>query len=382
MIHPFCIESIKGRGNGLIASRNIVAGELIYCEKPWSWCSKSSNFGLDSQQITYCYQCGKQFPENEHISCPLGCRLKFCNESCYIKSVKTDGHLWLCSSIKDRSLSQLDDCNSALQAHGKYFILALKEYAKLAQKFIDSSSSSCSSKAKAKAQAKATTTPMDAAKELLESFHTGDSLKCLHAIRTSSLLVDEGLFEDLIAPAYFESFLKEPLSIFKQIFTPYNSEWKGNNILAEEFISSDLFSQAFIRKLIGIFMCNTLTIGVDYETEPCVSITSGPTVTAGGPLVGTGLYYLYSKMNHACVCNTYNGTGASIAEVSVYARRDITVGDELTTSYLHISNPHEVSRKMRNRSLKQYLFDCVCPLCEAQSVQGGGDDDDDSDDDY
>eukprot|EP00941_MAST-03F_sp_MAST-3F-sp1_P003671 g3671.t1 len=71
------------------------------------------------------------------------------------------------------------------------------------------------------------------------------------------------------------------------------------------------------------------------------------------------IYRLGSKMNHSCVANTAtNGLG------NVWALRDITEGEELTTNYLGDSMAPTYYRQ--RKLLASKLFICGCSLCSTQ----------------
>lgn len=282
--------------------------------------------------------------------------------------------------------------------------------------------------------------------------------------------LDDFIFESIISPTYYATYLAYPLQLIKQILS-YIGSWNigyDNYIsyqqnhqsqlqgqpeslqssmncdqqhiqnLSEVFLESDLFSEIFFSKLMGIFICNNLemqyldipytptnltTIYGEIKDETgdiqSVNILTPVPVTVvesedsqdyqvgnddrrqvsenhtshGDTGHGTGLFSTYSKMNHSCVCNTYNvmntnihsNTKNTIGIVSVYASTVIHKGEEITTSYLHVgdvvdggqvplqhrkTNMHSsLPLEDRQNGLLQYLFTCSCPLCVSQILE-------------
>jgi hypothetical protein len=134
---------------------------------------------------------------------------------------------------------------------------------------------------------------------------------------------------------------------------------------ALNFIHSELFSPMFLRQLMGTFICNNHGIQVrgnnsnditdndieavsssninEHNTTIISSETSmldNSSVVSGDinsnnheilsdnhVLLGSGIYPTYSKMNHNCECNTYNGSKGYTVTIDIYAKRDIIAGN-------------------------------------------------------
>jgi hypothetical protein len=191
--------------------------------------------------------------------------------------------------------------------------------------------------------------------------------------------------------------------------------------MAQEFLSSEVFSEMFFRNLMGIFSLNNLTVSIDLNSTThnhiistnIVSIDRNYSVnsmTSSNQLIlstfstsmttlnndstkygsneltnnhmnshhneketfemrenltGTGLYSKYSKLNHSCVPNTTNVSRG--VEVLVYACRNINCGEEITTSYLE-TNELLLSTRKRAKKLSKYLFICSCSLCSTEKI--------------
>lgn len=207
-----------------------------------------------------------------------------------------------------------------------------------------------------------------------EDFQMIDYCRTEHAARSgisAVTLASEDLFLTLIAPAFYDSYLAGPMEIFKEVFTTSpiwdNVKNTFSCNLAKNFLDSGIFEPLYFRNIMGIFVTNNLQIMSTHTGENNIELV----------LNGTGIYSTYSKMNHACICNTTNGGGFEQAKVIVSALKDIEIGEEITTSYLHCLNPNEISRKKRCTALSQYLFVCECILCEEQKLNENSDDDSD-----
>ncbi len=358
----FNIELIDGKGNGLIALRDISKREIIFKEKPFVWEFKSK-YNEAKKQVKLCHLCGaylshakidpvKCFHSNEN-----GCNALYCSEECR-ESDKNRGHKWICkesNSFTHSLIKQLEDFDE-----NGHFRLCLYVYCMIAKVYEETNISNDN----------VFFSPIEAAEQVLNGFHMADFCKIMKAIRDNTLEVNDDLFHNIIAPAYFVSYLNGGYEIIKEIMKDPSS-WKShdaNDELLTKFMSSDIFSESYFRNIMGAFLSNNLEIKIILENNEM--------------LIGSGLYSTYSKMNHSCECNTivetdlYCGT-----EVIVIAARDIKKGEEIMTTYLH-EDPKLYAVKHRKRDLIQYLFHCKCNLCTIEESEGGGEDDDASQEDY
>eukprot|EP01038_Epipyxis_sp_PR26KG_P012949 gene12949-17363_t len=273
---------------------------------------------------------------------------------------------------------------------------------------------------------------MEISENMLSKFHNEDFTRTIHCYRTGQSPVDinPNIFEELIFPAYFSAHLQEPLLLCKQILNDDSNImlWgEGDHSLGtqrlSQFMSSDVFSDHYISKIIGTFAVNCLDIsipspmddvykhllssydnntgtGVNEDIEGLIApfllndsklyhflrqywsgIVHAPSNLVFDGLHGSGLYSSFSKMNHSCDCNTVS-QGSNLASVTVIARRDIATNEEITTSYIHDNTANHnstsanMTKKMRHRELRQYLFECDCLKCQNEN------NDDDSDGSY
>jgi len=438
----FSITQLK-HGNGLIANRVIKKGEEIFSETPWVWSAKTvdcldsycaqcgkSIIAVTQPAVDDVNSSSLSSCPNRTCTCGSTSCARFCSKPC-LDEAESQGCLFLCPCMSCELKEEL----LAMDPRG-HLLLALKVYAKVALSYIQQRlASGATPTASNQAQAQPQHVDVESvAASAVKGFHSEDWCHTKHAVRSGRWeLLDRSLFDTLIAPAYYESHLQGPLQLFKQIFSPSNPAWQhyacafpilsslpsspeslstvpppspppissssssspsssssssssslssssstttaGTSFyssIAQDFVSSNLFDGSFMRRTMGTFVVNNLTI----FSPPClsrpVSLSSPP------PLRGSGLYSIYSKMNHSCVCNTSNSS--SRTKISVFASRDIEMGEEITTTYLHARNAHALSRRKRNKQLLQYLFSCSCELCESQGEDEDSSDDENDDD--
>jgi len=82
---------------------------------------------------------------------------------------------------------------------------------------------------------------------------------------------------------------------------------------------------------------------------------------------GSGLFFLQSHLNHSCQPNAVVEFPFNSHELVVNARTRIAPGEQIVISYLD-ENDVERSRHSRQKSLREnYLFACMCSKCEAQA---------------
>lgn len=371
----FHIGPLDGRGNGLIADKFIPSGTLLFREFPMVENRSERKRPTDD----CCLWCANRIPGcnvTEH-SCS-GCKLNFCSSECQ-KLADGDGHQWLCSLYGAGGLIEQLSANDRTGN----VVLALKLYAKVAQKVLESQQSPVGSSSSNSLPAPpACVYPDEMLDTVMGCIQQEDYCKTVHAFRTGQFGedVDDEMFNSLIGPAYFRSNLEGPLEAFRAHFSsPSVVALWGDDASAERFLQSKLFNtDATIRHITGAFMTNCLETSKrqDHKDDAKgpVSIFSTSNAMAEtdikATVAGKGLYRIYSMLNHACDCNTWNGSSPdpalSSSVVLVYAGRDIQPNEEITTSYLHATDASQWSRRKRHKALKQYMFACKCPMCEAE----------------
>lgn len=76
---------------------------------------------------------------------------------------------------------------------------------------------------------------------------------------------------------------------------------------------------------------------------------------------GTGLFPLFSRLNHSCNANVHHSFNVTTGKETVYAVRQINKGEELVTSYMPTAWR---TRKQRTEHLQQgWSFSCACKVC-------------------
>lgn len=79
-----------------------------------------------------------------------------------------------------------------------------------------------------------------------------------------------------------------------------------------------------------------------------------------------GTFEKLSRVNHSCRPNSERCWDSDRQVETLYALRDIQVGEELTVSYIDVA---EMTRDERQSELKQrWRFDCICECCSITEV--------------
>lgn len=84
-----------------------------------------------------------------------------------------------------------------------------------------------------------------------------------------------------------------------------------------------------------------------------------------GQKYGSGLFELYSRINHSCVPNVFNSYNATIKLLTVHAVRDIEVGEQIFTCY---ADSFCRDFEQRQAFLKHWSFSCACSACSDRAT--------------
>ena len=99
-----------------------------------------------------------------------------------------------------------------------------------------------------------------------------------------------------------------------------------------------------------------------------IFLTNATEMEAGA---GTGVFTIYSRMNHACSPNTSRRFNGKLGKLTVHTVRQITKGEELTTTY--IATPARIRKRQRAVRLKKGRgFNCTCRTCTGPKAANSG----------
>ena len=105
-------------------------------------------------------------------------------------------------------------------------------------------------------------------------------------------------------------------------------------------------------------------IGLSIEDQVTAQVIVWANSHAAGD--GSGIFPTISRINHSCIPNVYHSWNDNLQQLTVHAVRDISLSEELFTSYIPVC----LTRDVRNDGdhLGRYGFVCSCPACEVGSV--------------
>lgn len=148
----------------------------------------------------------------------------------------------------------------------------------------------------------------------------------------------------------------------------------GTCILAEEPIiripedaSDTEVLRASIRKQVEALTANKRqaflsmhNIYANDSTPPHLGIIRTNALPFGDSVREAGIFINACRINHACDNNAQKGWNENTKRHTIYAKRDIESGEEITIFYLGVLNKRE-TRQERLRS--KFGFTCSCHLC-------------------
>lgn len=82
---------------------------------------------------------------------------------------------------------------------------------------------------------------------------------------------------------------------------------------------------------------------------------------------GSAIFPEASRINHSCVPNVFHGWNITLGTETIHALRDISRGEELTTTYGKICRDH-ASRQLDLS--RRYGFRCICKACDVSTAFG------------
>lgn len=120
---------------------------------------------------------------------------------------------------------------------------------------------------------------------------------------------------------------------------------KSGNIIKGKKLQD--FAKSTVKRF-GIFLANRVEMGV-------------------GGAYGSGIFPLYSRVNHSCVPNIHNSYNPNIQRLTTYALRDIAAGEQIFTSYL--DSACRTGQQRRQMTLDMWGFVCACHACTDESSE-------------
>ena len=116
-------------------------------------------------------------------------------------------------------------------------------------------------------------------------------------------------------------------------------------------------SEAELRRLLCILHRNTHNL----YTCPARSSTGARDECGVGQAVAVGFFLRGGLFNHSCAANCWFNNDGRVLEI--FAKCDISAGEELTLDYIGSSARKLDLQARRDELLQQYCFLCECPAC-------------------
>ncbi|KAF9429826.1 hypothetical protein BGZ94_009354 [Podila epigama] len=298
-------EGQKVIRRGLVAAKDIAAGETIYSEKP---IISSLEPSLEGKE--FCHYCMRQLGEDEgKVPCPTCTKVVFCSAACE-KSASTEFHAVLCT--KDS-----DDADQPEQALYNYTKETNYKYPEMIAKFL-----------------------VRMVHE--ETLNTGEEYNLFDHIERLRFLE--------VRPSVAE---EKEIALLKKTL--------GSKIPGiEEFINEERYLT-----LKGKLLYNAYGLSTSLDAERAVEPSPEPVRSVhDAPVVGAGFYRVTSYMSHSCVPNTRIVFADHDHNMSVVATQDIKAGEELHVGFIDQKNGSLSTEQRRQELFQHYRFKCMCPLCE------------------
>eukprot|EP00026_Physarum_polycephalum_P012085 Phypoly_transcript_12356.p1 GENE.Phypoly_transcript_12356~~Phypoly_transcript_12356.p1 ORF type:complete len:347 (+),score=35.40 Phypoly_transcript_12356:42-1043(+) len=113
-----------------------------------------------------------------------------------------------------------------------------------------------------------------------------------------------------------------------------------------------------IAKALSIYRTNSVHLSDD--------VTTAPTIFGVSLDSESGLFPIFSRINHSCTPNSNHYFNPALGKETVHAVKDIAAGEEVTTTYIDLLS----SRKQRRKILEQkFNFLCECPACSVPAAE-------------
>ncbi|KAG0253407.1 hypothetical protein DFQ27_007426 [Actinomortierella ambigua] len=291
---------------GLVVTKAIKAGEVIYSETPIISALEPSLEGLN-----FCHYCLKQIAEETKVPCGGCTKVVFCSDKC-MSTAKVEFHAALCT--KDSDLSD-DDAKKALFDYSKENNCKYPEMiAKFLARMVHEETLNKS-----------------------EEFNLFDHIERLRFLE--------------VRPSAAE---QQEIMLLKAAL---GSEIPG----LAEFINEERYLTLKGKLLYNAYGVSTsldANRAIEPSPEKCRSVHDAP-------VVGAGFYRVTSYMSHSCDPNAKITFPEHTHNLTLVATKDLAAGEELHVGFIDQKNGTLSTEQRRQALFQHYRFKCMCPRCEA-----------------
>jgi hypothetical protein len=322
------VESID-KGKGLVASRSIPKGELLFSEMPLFTSTSGHHRNVKAKTISLntCDQCGRwctNVIDQLESCCTLAgdllvpaavreelaatitsndddttttttkcerCNVQWCSEECQKESL-LHGHDYLCTaSIPPHGLLHQLQTQQEDLGRASHFGLAAKVFARVAARVARSASAAKSDATNGSTDSLTTTSseivhssPYD---KVVGTFSDQRYTESIHAVRTGSLVPPPAsIFHSMLQPAYFESHaLACASTVLKNIFQQSLKSTNNSAVMAgASYVLECLENNERFDRLMGTMKCNNFQIDIPSPLALLLSSSSSSSQNQGHQL--------------------------------------------------------------------------------------------------
>jgi hypothetical protein len=334
---------IEGKGNGILAARNLTKGEHLFSEIPLVW---GRDMKVDkTKKVTSrtCAECGRFLVGEPTVCGNDGCIEVYCGEKCQERAFNSHHSILCCQDL------------GVLTAHQ---ICAVKILAKVLLDTVKETGKPMAEIALVEIE--------DAFRSILGEIERLPFTRGIHYCRGGRPMPDE-MFESMFEKTYFDGHLHGAYTAIRDIFVTAIGGDGGK--------FTEYFTEKFFDELMGMFLNNCQSVSIRSKVPGDEDLE----------VKGSALFTLYSKSNHACLPDWTNeplvvmgddqeesGDPAEYERVGVnlFISRDMKKGEEINNCYFQEGSGEGMTKSQRQKKLAQYLFKCECVMClEEASVE-------------
>ncbi|KAG0229305.1 hypothetical protein BGW42_001645 [Actinomortierella wolfii] len=299
-------EGQKVMRRGLVATKAIKAGEVIYSETPIISALEPSLEGL-----SFCHYCLKQIePADSKVPCSDCTKVVFCSDKC-MSTAKVEFHAALCTKDTD----EVDDPKKALFDYSKENNC---KYPEMIAKFL------------ARMVHEETLDKND-------EFNLFDHIERLRFLEVRPSAAEQ---QEIVL-------LKKALG----------AEIPG----LAEFINEERYLT-----LKGKLLYNAYGVSTSLDANRAIEPSPEKCRSAhDAPVVGAGFYRVTSYISHSCDPNAKITFPEHTHNLTLIAAKDIEAGDELHVCFIDQKNGTLTTEQRRQALFQHYRFKCMCTRCEA-----------------